>query len=73
MSKQLPALKPKDVIKILIKIGFEFYRQKGSHKIYVKDTFLVVVPDHAKDLKTGTLHNIIKGTGLSTEEFMNYL
>ena len=69
MSKNLPSVKPKDLIKILLKIGFVFHRQKGSHKIFVKDNFLVVVPEHSKDLKKGTLINIIKGTGLSAEEF----
>ena len=72
MSKQLPAIKPKDVEKILLKMGFVFHRQKGSHKIYVQADYLVVVPIHNKDLKKGTLHNIIKGTGLSVDEFLEY-
>jgi predicted RNA binding protein YcfA (HicA-like mRNA interferase family) len=72
MSKQFPAIKPKEVEKILSKIGFEFHRQKGSHRIYVKDNYLVVVPMHNKDLKKGTLLNIIKGSGLSVEEFFEY-
>ncbi len=72
MSKQFPALKPKETEKILLKIGFVFHRQKGSHKIYVKDDYLVVVPMHNKDLKKGTLLSIIKATGLSVEEFWEY-
>ncbi len=72
MSKSLPALKPKAVIKILKKIGFVFHRQKGSHQIFVKDDYLVIVPYHKKDLKKGTLLNIIKGTGLSVEEFLRF-
>ncbi|MFH0975702.1 MAG: type II toxin-antitoxin system HicA family toxin [Spirochaetota bacterium] len=72
MSKEIPSLKPKDVIKILSKLGFKFHRPKGSHKIYTKDEFLVIVPDHNKDLKKGTLVNIAKGTGLSLEEFFKY-
>ncbi len=72
MSKDLPSLKSGDVIRILKKIGFEFYRQKGSHKIYVKNGYMVIVPEHNKDLKKGTLFNIIKGTGLSVDEFLNF-
>ena len=72
MSKELPAIRPRDVEKILVKIGFVFHRQKGSHKIYVKNDHLVVVPIHNKDLKKGTLLNIIKGTGLSITEFLEY-
>ena len=73
MSKELPSLTPKQVIKALEKIGYEFFRQKGSHKIYVKGALQAIVPYHGKDLKKGTLHQIIKGTGLSIEEFREYL
>lgn len=72
MSQNLPALKPRDVIKIFNKIGFIFHRQKGSHKIFVKDELLVVVPEHNKDLKKGTLYNMIRGTGFSVEEFIDF-
>lgn len=69
----IPSLTPKKIIKILERIGFTFYRQKGSHKIFVKDEFQIVVPFHNKDLKKGTLYNIIKGTGLTVKEFINYI
>ncbi len=69
MSDKLPALKPRDAIKILEKLGFQLYRQKGSHKIFVKDEYQVVVPFHNRELKKGTLRNIIKGTGLTVDEF----
>jgi predicted RNA binding protein YcfA (HicA-like mRNA interferase family) len=32
MSKKLPVLKPKEVIRLLEKLGFVEIRQKGSHK-----------------------------------------
>jgi len=73
MSSDLPAVKPRQVIKALKKIGFEFYRQKGSHQIYVSGNKQVIVPYHNKDLKKGTLFNIIKGTGLSVDEFKQFL
>ena len=73
MSQHLPAMRPKQLIKVLHKMGFEFFRQRGSHQIFVKDNFLVVVPFHNKDLKKGTLINIVKGTGLSLDEFRQYL
>ncbi|MEK6557811.1 MAG: type II toxin-antitoxin system HicA family toxin [Candidatus Margulisiibacteriota bacterium] len=73
MTKQLPSLTPKEVIKALRKLGFEFYRQKGSHQIFVKGLYQVVVPYHNKDLKVGTIRNIIKGTGFSIEEFKKVL
>lgn len=73
MSGNLPSLTPKRLIRALEKIGFQFYRQSGSHRIYVKDKYQVVVPYHNKDLKRGTLHNIIKGTGLTVTQFIKYL
>ncbi len=72
MSPKIPALKPYEVIRILQSIGFTFHRQKGSHKIFVKGHLLVVVPEHNRDMKKGTLLNIIKGTGLTTEEFFSH-
>ncbi len=71
MSKY-PICKPKEIVKILQKIGFNFYRQKGSHRIYVYKEKMVVVPMHNKDLKLPTQNNIIKGTGLSQEEFFRF-
>ena len=64
-----PICTPKELVRILRKLGFEFYRQKGGHQIFVKDERMVVVPMHSKDLKRPTQNNIIKGTGLSQEEF----
>ncbi len=69
MSSNIPVLKPKKVIQILLNLGFAFYRQSGSHRIYVKGELQVVVPYHSKDFKKGTLLQIIKGTGLSLVEF----
>lgn len=66
---KIPTLKPKDVIKILIHNGFEFIRQKGSHRIYIKDKKTVVVPYHNKDLRKGTLISIIKQSGLDPKLF----
>lgn len=70
---KLPALKPKQVIKVLEKAGFEFARQKGSHAMYVKDNLGVTIPIHNKELKKGTLKSIIKQSGMTTEEFVELL
>ncbi len=75
MSEKLPSLTPKKLIRILSKIGFMVYRQTGSHAILVNEVLekQVVVPIHSKDLKKGTLHSIIKQTGLSSNEFKKLL
>ena len=70
---KLPALKPGEVIRVLEKAGFSFVRQKGSHMIYVKGNIGLTVPYHNRDLKKGTLRQIISNSGLSTQEFINLL
>jgi len=70
---RLPVLKPQEVIKVLKKAGFSFIRQKGSHRIYVKESIGITVPFHNKDLKKGTLRHIIKQSGLSVEGFLKLL
>jgi len=73
MSGELPILTAKQVIAALKRIGFVLYRQKGSHQIYVMGDKQVTVPYHSRDLKKGTLVQIIKGTGLTIEEFKHYV
>ena len=69
MPKQ-PVLKPREIIKVLEKIGFVLYRQKGSHCLFVKDDKIVTVPFHNKDLKPKTLKTIIKQAGVTVEELI---
>ena len=62
---KLPQIKPREVETILLKNGFRFIRQKGSHRLYEKGTYKVVVPFHNKPLKKGTLNNILKQGNIS--------
>jgi predicted RNA binding protein YcfA (HicA-like mRNA interferase family) len=52
--------------------GFALVRQRGSHRIMQRQlpgtTITVPVPDHA-ELKVGTLHSIIRQSGLPRELF----
>jgi len=56
---------PKEIVTILIAHGFELIHTKGSHQIYLNHVTgkRTVVPMHAKDLKKGTLHGILKQAG----------
>lgn len=60
-----------EVTRVLVNLGFEFLRQRGSHRIYSKNKTLITAPMHTGDLRKGTLHQIIKQTGLSVEEFLH--
>ncbi len=70
---RLPALKPKEVERVLLRAGFVEHRQKGSHKIFKKGSLRVVLPYHGKDLKRGTLRAIIEQAHLTVEEFLGLL
>ncbi|MEM6641990.1 MAG: type II toxin-antitoxin system HicA family toxin [Bacteroidota bacterium] len=51
MPKQ-PTLTAAEAEQILFKAGYSHIRSKGSHRIYFKGTYRVVVPFHGKK----TLH-----------------
>ena len=54
----------------LLKIGFEVYRQRGSHIVLVRKSpsTQTTIPNH-KELDRGTLRAIIRQAGLTVEEF----
>jgi predicted RNA binding protein YcfA (HicA-like mRNA interferase family) len=61
MSK-LPLLTAAEIIKILLKIGFELKRQKGSHMFFQhSDGRTTVIPNHpGEKIDRGLLNKIIK-------------
>jgi len=66
---RLSVLTPREAISVLEHNGFVFSRQKGSHRLYQRDKIKITIPWHNKDLKKGTLHHIIKQSGLSVSHF----
>lgn len=64
----MKSVKPRQIIKVLGKNGFTFIRQKGSHRLYRKGELRVTVPYHNKDLKPGTLRNILKQADLTESD-----
>ena len=75
MSKRLPALKPRQVVRALEKAGWYVHRQRGSHLIMHKagTPNLIVIPLHSRDLPKGTLRGILSDAGLSVEEVIELL
>ena len=76
MNPKLPQVKAKELIRVAIKLGFEFDRQSGSHAIYYRksDKRRIVVPIHSgKTLKPKTLFGIIKDMGLEVDKFRELL
>lgn len=74
---RLKKISGREIIKILCnKFGFYTLRQKGSHVCLAKETSSgkigTVVPLH-KEVKIGTLKNVLKLAKLSEEEFCKYI
>ena len=67
-----PVLKPREVNKILLNLGFEKVRQRGSHKQYRHpDGRSTTVPHHAgRDISPILLRQIARDIGLTIEELM---
>lgn len=67
----MASFKPKEIVKILQKLGFVKKRQTGSHIIMYNNSKnkIIPVPYHVKDLKKGLLKGIIKQAESSEEEF----
>ena len=74
MSQELPVLKSKEVVEVLLRAGFTIKRQTGSHVILYKTELRrpLSIPVHAKDLPKGTLRTIIRQANLTIEEFLHF-
>jgi len=72
MSK-LPVIKPKEIIRILKKLGFVEIRSKGSHIQFKKGNLSVTVPFHSKDLRHETLRSILRQAKLSVDELIDLI
>ena len=59
-------MKTSELLKILKKNGCWFLRHGGNHDIWYSDKTQrqVKVPRHSGEMKTGTVHNILKEAGL---------
>ena len=76
MSRHLPALKPRDVLRALNRLGFAVHHVSGSHYILKRADradLRVTLPWHGKDLKRRTLTSIIEQAGLTVEEFLKFV
>ena len=77
MSPRLPVLKPREVLRALMKAGFEIHHQAGSHaqlRHPQKTHLRVTVPRHDRfDLPQPILKSILRQAELSVEEFLEFL
>ena len=76
MSKELPALRAREVVRALEKAGFSRWHQKGSYltRFREADRRALTIPIHfSRTVPKGALRAIIKQAGPSPEEFLRHL
>ncbi|MFH1005272.1 MAG: type II toxin-antitoxin system HicA family toxin [Bacteroidota bacterium] len=70
---RLSGYRYREIVKILKKFGFEFYRQAaGSHEIWYnkqKNKF-TTIPNHTGDMPEGTLHAILRQADVNVNDFI---
>lgn len=68
---KLRALRPEDVVKRLLKLGFVINRQTGSHvRLIHQDGRATTVAMHNRDLPKGTLRAILRQCEITFNEFL---
>lgn len=75
MARELRPMKPKEVVKVLSKLGFNPVRQKGSHLILChSDGRMTVVPMHGnEDIGRGLLLKIMRDGKITKDDFLELL
>ncbi|MBP7795990.1 MAG: type II toxin-antitoxin system HicA family toxin [Elusimicrobiales bacterium] len=72
---RIPIISSKKMEKVLLFIGFEKIRQKGSHVFYShKDGRYTTLPHHkGRDLAKPLILQVLKEIGLTVDEFLYIL
>ena len=73
---QLSGFKYREIVILLKKFGFEFYRQAaGSHEIWYnpKTNRFTTIPNHTSDMPEGTLRAILKQAGITPNDFLKQM
>lgn len=69
---KLPRISGQECLRALEHLGFLAIRQRGSHVIMRCGEQGCVVPMH-REMKTGTLHGVLRQGGVDPEEFIKAL
>jgi len=70
---RLSGLKYREIVTLLKKFGFEFYRQAaGSHEIWYnpQTNKYTTIPNHRGDMPEGTLRAILKQADVDVDDFL---
>ena len=72
---ELPAIKAREITRLLERKGFVLDHASGSHFIYYHPTSKrrAVVPKHNRDFPKGTLVSLLREAGFTREELIDFL
>jgi len=73
---RLSGFKYREIVFLLKKLGFEFYRQAaGSHEIWYnpRTNKFTTIPNHTGDMPEGTLRAILKQADINTDVFLKQI
>jgi predicted RNA binding protein YcfA (HicA-like mRNA interferase family) len=75
VSQRLPAVRPRQLIRVLEQSGWKLARSKGSHHHFTHPdrSHVISVPVHARDVKRGTLTAILSDAGIDRKDFLRLL
>jgi len=69
MPPDLPRVSGREAIRALETLGFSAIRRRGSHVVMRRGASGCVVPNH-REIKTGTLHGLLKQAGVTRAQFI---
>ncbi len=73
---RLPALKAREVIRVLERLGFRLHHSTGAHRIYKNPATgrRAVIPFHgSRELNVNVLRSILRQADLAEDEFVKLL
>ena len=69
----VPVLKPREIVEVLVALGFVEVRQRGSHKQFRHHGRVTTVPFHkGRDISPTLLRKIVSDIGLTVSEFLEH-
>ncbi len=70
----LPVLSGREVVRVLVSMGWTVARQRGSHIILTKpgEPATLSVPDH-KEVARGTMRSLLRSANLTVNEFLTHV
>ena len=66
---ELPVLSGREVVRGLVRLGFEQVGQSGSHIKLRRESATVIVPNH-REVRRGTLASILRQSGVAIDDLM---